>query len=190
MAYQNVASVLMFFSFRSASFNAISNEVWFSFLHYKSTENKRILFSFLVGVFFSCRLYFIWTKEIENEWKRLELRRNMYSVVDSGTGQMQSTQLTRKKTNRITSTTVCLVIPLLDSFARSFLRSFARSFYRSYVYLDLMQSKPQKSFYRELGNLWIFYATISRWPSKSMRIHQKSHRCICQMYFYYLFMNV
>lgn len=185
MAYQNVASVLMFFPFvqllltqypmRYGSVSCIINQL--------KIKGFYLVFSL---VFFPCRLYFIWTKEIENEWKRLEFRRNMYSVVDSGTGQMQSTQLTRKKTNRITSTTVCLVIPLLDSFVRS----LTRSFYRSYIYLDLMQSKPQKSFYRELGNLWIFYATISRWPSKSMRIHQKSHRCICQMYFYYLFMNV
>lgn len=134
MAYQNVASVLMFFPFvqllltqypmRYGSVSCIINQL--------KIKGFYLVFSF--GVFFSCRLYFIWTKEIENEWKRLEVRRNMYSVVDSGTGQMQSTQLTRKKTNRITSTTVCLVIPLLDSFARS-VRSFVCSLVLSFVLL-------------------------------------------------------
>lgn len=50
-----------------------------------------------------------------------------------------------------------------------------------------------------IGNLLnIFYASLSfpfrfglfSFLFQRVHIHQKSHRCICQMYFYYLFMNV
>lgn len=83
-------------------FNIISNEVWSCYLHYKSTENKRILFIFSwFPILFGRKSE---KKYIETKWNGVPwtVGRNMYSVVDGGTGQMQSTQLTRKKTNRIT----------------------------------------------------------------------------------------
>lgn len=111
-------------------------------------------------------------------------------------GQMQSTQLTRKRRMEIACDhrppvdVLCLqVIPSL-----SFFHSVICSFVRSFDLLELFDSSKQK----EISSPWTFSLSLldilriyshfnvneTKWPvDKSVHIHQKSHRCIsCQMY--------